>query len=575
MSQATATHSTQAGASPHVWRLGLSLAVFAVLWVDLVRQLSYTWDTNEQYAYGWFVPFQALALFWRRWLIRPAPQSITPPYWLIAFMVFLLLGLLPVRVVHEINPDWPLVNWVHCLLVVGFSLYAVFLAGGWRWLRYFAFPICFILVAVQWPNRIERGLTQNLMQVVATLTVEIIGWFDIPAMQRGNLIELSTGVLGVDEACSGIRSFQSTLMAALFLSELYLLRTPIRLLLVGAGLTAAFLLNVCRTLILTWQANANGLSAIDKWHDPAGFTIAVASFAVLWLLAVLIKRKSSAADAALAHENSVLGIARGQGNRGANGMSLGSGEGQGVMAAMEVSQSSAAPPSTLNRQALTPHRYLLAVGCWSLVCFVATEVWYRAHEVKNSGVFHWSAAPPENKPGFQKIELPPRSLKLLTFDLGATGRWPEEDGSEWTVYFFRWNPTSANAIFRARQHRPDVCLPASGLRMVEDGGVVLFTVGHLKFPFHCYVYESEGRTLHVFFCQWEDGERKQTGLAGSEQSGRVITALKGRRHLGQQNLEFIISGYRSLDEASTALASTLPGLIQMEAPAGPNKTVQK
>ena len=39
------------------------------------------------------------------------------------------------------------------------------------------------------------------------------------AIQRGNLIELSTGVLGVDEACSGIRSFQSTLMAALFLDE--------------------------------------------------------------------------------------------------------------------------------------------------------------------------------------------------------------------------------------------------------------------------------------------------------------------------------------------------------------------
>jgi exosortase len=304
--------------SSNILKVWLPIALFAVLWADLIRQLSYTWEANEQYAYGWFVPFLALALFWRRWLDRPVPSQPSafsarsrfigvqlspfnfpwpvkcPPAslgLLSAFCFLLCLLLLPLRVIYEINPDWPLCSWLMTLTVVGISLYAVFLAGGWKWVRHFAFPVCFILVAVQWPYRIEHGLTQGLMRVVAGLTVELLGWFNIPAFQHGNLIELSTGVVGIDEACSGIRSFQSTLMAALFLGELNRLRLLPRATLILCGLALGFCFNIVRTLLLSWQANAHGISAIDKWHDPAGMTIAVACFFALWAIAVLFQSK--------------------------------------------------------------------------------------------------------------------------------------------------------------------------------------------------------------------------------------------------------------------------------------------
>src|SRR5205809_20708 len=59
------------GPTTSKWKVWVPLALFAILWTDLCRQLSYMWSTNEQYAFGWFVPFLALALFWRRWLARP------------------------------------------------------------------------------------------------------------------------------------------------------------------------------------------------------------------------------------------------------------------------------------------------------------------------------------------------------------------------------------------------------------------------------------------------------------------------------------------------------------------------
>ncbi len=508
----------------------LPLGLFAVLWIDMVRQLSPHWESSEQYAYGWFVPFLAAGLFVRRWFNRPepalAPQNRTKslPFLLLAALLAVIY--LPVRMVHEINPDWPTCSWVFALDVVGLTFLAVYLMGGWTWARHFAFPVCFILIAVAWPYRIEHGLTQRLMRAVAALTVEVLGWVDIPAFQKGNLIEVSTGTVGIDEACSGIRSFQSTLMAALFLGEFYLLPVRRRLGLLFGGLVLSFCFNVVRTFILTWKASSEGVAAVEKWHDPAGLMIFFASFAGLYFLARLLRPKAVATPA------------------------------------------QAAP--TVSAGALSPlaaaRGYFAVVGCWAVLVLLATEVWYRAHEVKTTGAFHWAPHFPTNSPGFAEMELNRRTKNLLRFDSSDTGRWKESDGTEWSAFFFRWNPKSVSSILFARQHRPEECLPAGGFRLVKDGGVELFEAHGLKIPFRKYTYESNAGKVNVFFCLWEDGSEKQSGMWGSMKSERVRAALVGRRNLGQQTLEIIVSGYGSMADAELALRNRLPELIQVNAP---------
>ena len=49
----------------------LLVAALLLLWFVLCRFLSNEWSANEQYNYGWFVPFFALFLFWQRWERRP------------------------------------------------------------------------------------------------------------------------------------------------------------------------------------------------------------------------------------------------------------------------------------------------------------------------------------------------------------------------------------------------------------------------------------------------------------------------------------------------------------------------
>ena len=83
------------------------------------------------------------------------------------------------------------------------------------------FPLLFFLVSVPWPTLIEYPLIQTLTRMDVSATCDLVGWFGIPAVPHGNVIEVATGMVGIDEACSGIRSFQASLMISLFLGEYY------------------------------------------------------------------------------------------------------------------------------------------------------------------------------------------------------------------------------------------------------------------------------------------------------------------------------------------------------------------
>jgi exosortase len=494
-----------------VW---LPIAAFAALWFDLLRQLSFTWSTNEQYEYGWFVPILAVGLLMRNWSTRPEPRSGSTSIWTTILTGVLFLLLFPIRVVIEINPDWPLPAWAYALTVVSLSLLAVHRLGGSPWLKHFAFPIVFVLTAVQWPYRIEHGLTQGLMQVVSIITVEVLGIFNIPALQRGNLIEISTGVVGVDEACSGIRSFQTTLMIALFLGEHFRHYWSRRLVLLIGGLIFAFILNVGRALFLTWQASLHGVEVVDKYHDGAGLSIVIGCFIGLWLLAGRLKKQ--APPEAVSH------------------------------------------PLTL---ATLPKWFCAIAAAAVILALAGTEAWYQVRSAQWRDAVRWSVQFPTEQPGFAEVTLPERTLQLLNFDEGDTATWRTSEGTKWDVFFFRWEPRSIEQVIHARVHRPDRCLPAAGLRLVKDSGVAFFDAGGIALPLRQYTYEVEGKMLHVFFCLWEDGGEKQSGMS-TMYGERIRAALVGRRLLGQQTLQMVVSGHQNIEDAAGELRQLLPRLVK-------------
>src|SRR5947208_3666362 len=208
-----------------------------------------------------------------------------------AFAIVSLLLLFPLRLFEIANPEWRLLAWTHVLAVVTLTLLFLWWAGGKAWLRHFAFPVAFIFIAVPWPTALETPVIQGLMRIVAHVAAETAMLLGTPAQVEGNLIRVSNGLVGVNEACSGIRSLQTSLMIGLLFGEVKRLSVLRRVALVASAGAIALLANFVRAVFLVMVAATENLSEVNRWHDIAGYSIIAFVFVATLALAYLLGKK--------------------------------------------------------------------------------------------------------------------------------------------------------------------------------------------------------------------------------------------------------------------------------------------
>lgn len=509
-------------------QLALAAAALFALWFVLCRALSSEWSLNEQYSYGWFVPFFTLFLFWLRWEDRPEPESKKGTPLVIAIGTVALLLLLPIRLFEIANPDWRPLGWLHAACVITLTLLVIWSAGGARWLRHFAFPVCFFFVAVPWISPIEQPVVQGLMRAVAAAATEVITLCGIPAQLEGNLIRVSTGLVGVNEACSGVRSLQTSLMIGLLLGELKRFSIVRRIALLLGALAIAIVANFGRALFLVWMAATREIAAVDRWHDFAGYTIVAVVFCGSLLLAAFLNRnKVESGQAKVEHE--------------------------------ETERSSPRP-------FLLSPLYFLFCFLWLLLVEAGAEGWYRAHEKNLAELGGWNVRPPESAPGFREIKIDESVRQTLRFDLGREVTWKTNGDAAASfpttnyLFFFRWNRGSSS-VLRARAHRPDICLPSIGWQQIADRGAKTY-LGRAEIPIvarHISFRQSRGEAVaHTFYCLQEDKThasepRPDLQLAEGVQpdwsaQARVRVVRDGIRNLGQQVMEVVFLYPRPVDD---------------------------
>jgi exosortase len=499
----------------------LAVAAVAACWAFLFNELRGEWDVNPQYNYGYVVPLLGAMFLWRRWLERPSPSpGGSRMAGIVAFGLLWLL--LPMALIREANPEWRLLYWAHGFLVLSLSLCLLHRAGGWNWVKFFAPPLVFMLIAIPWPMEWEQTIIQNLMRLVAALTIQVAGWLGVPAVQHGNLIEVAAGVVGINEACSGIRSLQSGLMLSLFLGEMHRFSASRRTVLVGASLVCVLLANVGRTTFLTWAAANRGLRQMEAWHDSAGLLVMIFVLPCLFLLAHWIRPKAA--------KNSP-------------------------------------PPENPPLPQSLPRWVAISVFVWLGISAGFTEAWYRSHERNLVMSQRWSVAWPVQDSHFQKTAVPEESLAILRCSQSDSAAWKDDEDNQWSGFFLRWN-AGKNSVQLAKGHRPDICFPAAGARLVDTYGYVVANTNGLALPFKYQTFQTGDRLLHVFYCLWSDCASDQ-GAAESEGSAfnwRLRSVWKGQRNLGQQVFEVVISGPETSEGAIALFQQQLPHLIRRIAP---------
>jgi len=534
----TAAPATGPAQPRGVWRVPALLLAF---WAYAVYRLGTLWNANVDYHYGWFVPVLCLALFWDRWPSRPPPSS--PPSLRSAGLLFAAFnGLLAAGAIFlDTLPNWRFAGWVFALAVVGLTLMVVYFWGGPKWVFHFAFPILFFLVAVPWPLRFEAPFIDQLSRLNAIISAALANLLGTPCVRQGTLIATGGGLVGVEAACSGIRSLQSTIMISLFLGELFRYQLSRRVAMVMGGLSLAFGGNVVRTLYLVWICDRQGNAGVDQQHDEAGLAIlGVTLIGLLGLAWVLnLPQKTTARKD-------------------------------------PKPISSPVAPANLGPYGL---RMMGGLLLWVVLFESGLELWFRRVEQRASQTVPWTLVLPNSAREFVEKPIPATTRNMLMYDEGHNAAWLDAAGRPWQLYYFRWLPAAnryraAEATGAARSHAPDLCLKNVGMilqtnlgtKIIEQRGVRMWTTTE-RFLDH-------QRNFHVLAAYWEPRETALTlGPQGQPSTALGLSmALYALSHQdrGREEKRVVKIGvWDMLDDAAaqTALENCLREAITESAPA--------
>jgi exosortase len=194
--------------------------------------------------------------------------------------------------VAALTAQSPLSLWLGtvalCLLLTSAGLVAAH-----RAVRLLPFNACsgamlvLIILSAPLPPGTQMRLTLELQMWVTEWVVRSLDFMGLAAHRLGAVIELPNGQVGVDDACSGVRSLFSCVYAAIFLAAVLPRGRWACGLLIAVAAPCALALNYARSLVLTWLA-AEGHD-LSQWHDLTGYSVLLVGSVGLsgfaWLLA--------------------------------------------------------------------------------------------------------------------------------------------------------------------------------------------------------------------------------------------------------------------------------------------------
>lgn len=248
----------------------LPLIGMAALWTPAMLAASYAWGHGEYYDYGWFVPPAALWLMIRHWKALDGPVILPRRRLVLATAAWLLPWVLVLRVLGYADPSWRLPIFLLGLTATLTSHSLIAVSRGTRVSAGFVWITLLWLSALPWPTVVETRIVHHLTQGVVTAVAEVFQMLGKPVEVLGDRLRLHQTTVAVTDGCSGVRSFQSFVMATWFFAELQGLRVSRTLTLLGCACGIAFVVNMARTYALAEIRFTHGMDAFNQAHDALG-----------------------------------------------------------------------------------------------------------------------------------------------------------------------------------------------------------------------------------------------------------------------------------------------------------------
>lgn len=283
----------------------LNLILLAAATVALSARLWPEWRRNPDLSHGLFMPAVFLLLLYES-RSQGSPRYLRPHAAIRAGFGALLAGGILALVAAGLFAAS--LDWSHALVSLTLTLSLTLFLGaalvtfagdsvrltGFNWSAIIA--IFLWLLSAPIPPGTYMRLTLGLQLWVSENVLRMLHLLGIPAIRHGNIIEMANTAVGVEEACSGVRSLISCVFAGLFFSATLVRRPWARAVIIALAAPLALTMNFVRSLALTLLANA-GIDISGAWHDGTGFAVLGVTAAMLGGLALALEHGSKAEPA--------------------------------------------------------------------------------------------------------------------------------------------------------------------------------------------------------------------------------------------------------------------------------------
>lgn len=239
-------------------------ALLLGLYGQVVVGLADDWWSEPKASHGLLVPPLAAYVAWKRkhvTLSIPAAPDFRG--------LFLIAGSCLVLLIGKLGAEYFLSRISLVLLLAGF----VYTFWGRQRLNTLAFPLLLLATMVPLPVIVYNQLAQPLQLFASEVSTKVAQFFGVSVYTEGNVIQLATTTLGVEEACSGLRSLAALVVMALLLGFVVCRRPAVRIVLLMLAFPIAVLVNVIRVAGTAVLADRNPDLAMGFYHTFSGWLI--------------------------------------------------------------------------------------------------------------------------------------------------------------------------------------------------------------------------------------------------------------------------------------------------------------
>ncbi|MFW6171509.1 MAG: exosortase/archaeosortase family protein [Planctomycetota bacterium] len=257
------------------------VAIFSVVYWSSFRMLLSAWEQPD-YSHGYLIPFFSLFLLWFRRDLAPRGEW-TGSWW--GAVLIALSGVLYVAA-----------GMMGFNLIIAFSIIPcvagiVLMLGGWPMMRWCWPSVVFLCFMIPLPMALETMARVPLQRLATLASTYLLQTLSLPAVARGNVIQLSEYPINVAEACSGLRMLMTSV--ALTCGLAFVLDRPIweRLFVLASAIPIALGVNVIRVAVTGLCHELFGVEVAEKvFHDVAGYIMPALAVLMLWLEIEILRR---------------------------------------------------------------------------------------------------------------------------------------------------------------------------------------------------------------------------------------------------------------------------------------------